>query len=120
MPFKIIKKLRSKLMRFPMNNRGNIAMTFGLCLIPVVIAVGIAIDLNRALIVRERLSQAIDTAALALAATGADSMTEAQQDQFVQDFMDANYAGIENKGSTDPADQIANFKIGYIEHWYSW
>ncbi|MGI9483946.1 MAG: hypothetical protein ACR2OR_16475, partial [Hyphomicrobiales bacterium] len=48
------------------------------------------------------------------AATGPQNMTKAEKDQFVQDFMDANYMAIEDKNSEDPNKKKADFRIGQI------
>lgn len=80
---------RRFLSRFASNTRGNVAMIFGVSLFPIMISVGVAVDLSRSLAVRERLSQAIDTAALAAGAS--PGMTTATKTTYVQDYLKANY-----------------------------
>ncbi len=70
-------------------NRANVAMIFGLSLVPVILAAGSAIDVSRALVVRSRLSQALDAAGLAVG--GTIGLTEAQTQQLAQNYFDANY-----------------------------
>ena len=49
--------------------RGNVAILFGVALIPILLGVGIAVDYARALMVRERMQGALD-AAISLLARG--------------------------------------------------
>ncbi|GGE40845.1 membrane protein [Agaricicola taiwanensis] len=51
--------------RFGQDQRGNIAMMFGLSILPVVIAMGLALDYTRASDLKTRLQAAADYAALA-------------------------------------------------------
>ncbi len=67
----------------------NVAMIFGLSLVPVILAAGSAIDVSRALVVRSRLSQALDAAGLAVG--GTIGLNEAQTQQLAQNYFDANY-----------------------------
>jgi Flp pilus assembly protein TadG len=64
-------------------------MLFGLALIPILLGVGVAVDYGRALIVRERMADAADAAALAIGSwTG---LTEPELKTKAQQFFDANY-----------------------------
>ena len=45
---------------FARNTKGNVAILFGLSLIPIMIGVGGAIDYGRALLVRERMADAVE------------------------------------------------------------
>lgn len=75
--------------RFARNTRGNVAILFGLAIIPIVLGVGVAVDYGRALIVRERMVSAADAAALAIGSwTG---LTEAELKVKGQQYFDANY-----------------------------
>lgn len=80
---------------FLASRRGNTAMIFALAAIPMFIAAGTAVDLSRALIVRQRLGHALDAAALAV---GRDVTLTTQQQmyQVAHDFFIANY----------PADEL--------------
>src|SRR5580698_5972011 len=51
------------------NRRANVSMIFALTLIPITIAAGAGIDLGRAMIVRTRLAEALDSAGLAVGGT---------------------------------------------------
>lgn len=81
------------------NTVGVVAVWFGMSVPLVVSAVGVSVDLGQSYLVKERLSQALDAAALAAASMSSEdeSVIEAK----VNDFIDANY----------PPD-----KIGYKLH----
>lgn len=67
---------------------GAIALMFGMML-PILIGVaGVSLDYSRAYLVKQRLAQALDAAALAAAASSTDS---AVIEQKVLDFFEANY-----------------------------
>jgi len=51
---------------FGRSKSGNVAMLFGLAAIPLMVGVGAAVDYGRALLVRERMGNAADAAALAV------------------------------------------------------
>jgi len=75
--------------RFPGAKRGNVAMITALALIPVSIAAGAGLDLSRALIVRARLAEALDSAGLAVGAT--KNLTNDQMTALAQQYFNANY-----------------------------
>ncbi len=78
---------------FRHDKRGNIAMIFGLAVIPMVTAAGVGIDLSRAHMVKQRLGHALDAAALAVGtATG---KTGDELDAMAQSYFDANYPAAE-------------------------
>lgn len=74
---------------FARNTKGNVAVLFGLAIIPIMIAVGGAVDYGRALLVRERMADAADASALAIGSW--PDLTEAQLKVKAQQFFDANY-----------------------------
>lgn len=71
------------------NRDANIAMMFGLSLIPITIAAGAGLDLTRAMIVRSNLTEALDAAALA--AGSQPGLTQAQMQSVAQAYFNANY-----------------------------
>ena len=75
--------------RFRIAKAGNVAMLFGLSLIPVATATGMAIDMSRALVVRSRLAHALDAAGLAVGS--AVGMSLSQMQDLAQRYFDANY-----------------------------
>jgi Flp pilus assembly protein TadG len=89
---KILKRFWSSkrsIRTFSKDTRGNVAMIFGVSLLPIMISVGVAVDLSRAMVVRERLAQAIDAAALAAGAS--TSLSLANQTNHVKNYIAANY-----------------------------
>ena len=62
--------------RFRRDQRGNVAMMFGLALVPLMGVVGVAIDYSRASNARQALNSAIDSAAL-MAARDAQKLSDA-------------------------------------------
>lgn len=85
----MLKNLRSGVRRFARNKRGNVAILFGLSIIPILLGIGVAVDYGRALIVHERMSSAADAAALAIGSwTG---LTHAELKTKAQQYFEANY-----------------------------
>jgi Flp pilus assembly protein TadG len=74
---------------FARDARGNVALLFGLTLIPLLIGVGVAVDYGRALIVHERMQEAADAAGLAIGSWVGLSQEEMQTK--AQQYFDANY-----------------------------
>ena len=68
---------------------GAIAIIFGLCAIPAVIAAGMAIDVGRAYMVKIRLGAALDAAALAVGSE--TNQTPSQLTTTLQNYFTANY-----------------------------
>jgi Flp pilus assembly protein TadG len=81
--------LIARLRRFIKRREGNTAIIFGLAAIPVVVAAGMAVDVTRAYMVKERLSAALDAASLAVGSEG--SLTQAQMLTKLQQYFLANY-----------------------------
>jgi Flp pilus assembly protein TadG len=81
--------LIARLRRFIKRREGNTAIIFGLAAIPVVVAAGMAVDVTRAYMVKERLSAALDAASLAAASEG--SLNQAQMLTKLQQYFLANY-----------------------------
>lgn len=81
-------KFRKSWSRYFKSGTGSIAPLFAITLPIVVGAVGMAIDIAQAYLVRERLSHALDAAALAAAAATSD---DANLQEKVEDFFYSNY-----------------------------
>jgi Flp pilus assembly protein TadG len=69
--------LRHKTAQFVQNRDGNVAMLFGLALLPIMATTGAAIDYSRASDARTQLQSALDSTALAVAKTS-PLLTDAQ------------------------------------------
>lgn len=62
----ITRALRAVACKFRASNRGNVAMIYALALLPSLAAVGSAVDLSRAMVVKMRLGEALDAAGLSI------------------------------------------------------
>ena len=82
----IAKRNRLRLIK---DIRGNVAVLFGVGLIPIVLGVGVAVDYGRALMVRERMQGAIDAATLAVGSW--PGLSQAQMQAKAQQYFNANY-----------------------------
>ncbi len=61
-PFRLFKNIIS---RFERNEKANVGIIFGIVLVPIVIAMGSAVDYSRAFLKQKDLASAVDTAVLA-------------------------------------------------------
>ena len=66
---------------------GNVAMLFGLTVVPLLLAVGVAVDYNRAAAVQQKLAGTVDSIALAAARVHDD---EEMRQTIGQKFLDGN------------------------------
>jgi Flp pilus assembly protein TadG len=72
------------------DSRGNVATLLGFALIPILLCAGFGVDYGRALIVRERMADAADAAALAIGSWPSGLSDEELQTK-AQQFFDANF-----------------------------
>jgi Flp pilus assembly protein TadG len=82
------RNMKLGLARFRDDTAGAIAVVFALCIPAFIGAAGVAVDLSQAYNVKVRLANALDKAALAAGSTDGN---EAQIEERVQRFFDANY-----------------------------
>jgi Flp pilus assembly protein TadG len=85
----LIVFLTARRHRFIARREGNTAIIFGLAAIPVVVAAGMAVDVTRAYMVKERLSASLDAASLAVGSEG--NLTAAQLQTELKNYFFANY-----------------------------
>ena len=64
-----VRRWRGAALKFLRANGGNVAMMFGLSLVPITIAAGAGVDLARAMAVKASMADALDAAALAVGST---------------------------------------------------
>src|SRR5215813_460544 len=76
------KVLRLKLVRLLRDNRGNVAITFGLAFIPIAVAAGTAVDYSRGNSAKAKLQAILDNAVLAGANDGTSSWTQVARNAF--------------------------------------
>jgi Flp pilus assembly protein TadG len=95
----IFARARALLRGFGRSRRGNVAMMFGLMLVPLMIAAGAGLDYARSSLQKQQMAAALDAAALAIASSGvsqADVQAKAQQ------VFDANYQGAKDANGNNP------------------
>lgn len=83
-----LRPIRSTLRRLRRDRRGSVAVIFAASLIPMLLAIGLAVDTARAYAVKSQLQQALDAAALAV---GSSTGTAAELQALAQKFFDANF-----------------------------
>ena len=84
-----ITSLAARARAFLSAKRGNVAMIFGLAVIPLTIAAGAGLDYTRAMLVRQQMGEALDAAALAIGST--TGMNQAKAQTMAQSYFNANY-----------------------------
>jgi Flp pilus assembly protein TadG len=72
------------------DSRGNVATLLGFALIPILIGAGFGVDYGRALIIRERMADAADAAALAIG-SWPGGLTDDELKIKAQQYFDANF-----------------------------
>ncbi len=77
------------LAKFSANREGVTALLFGIMLIPLMLSIGAAVDYSRALLVKQHLGRALDSAALAIGSWR--DLDDAELIAKAQAFFDANY-----------------------------
>lgn len=82
-----LRACRSTIGRFRRSQRGAVAATLAVWILPLIAATGVAVDSGRALLVKHRLTDALDAATLA----AGRSFEEAEQDEFIEAFIRANF-----------------------------
>ena len=75
--------------RLARSNDGNVAIIFGLTVIPFLVMAGYGLDMGRAIVVRERLSHALDAAILAVGA--APYLNDEEAQELGEQFFAANF-----------------------------
>jgi Flp pilus assembly protein TadG len=93
---KTIDRLLQGARRFLRSERGNVAMMFGLALVPMVIAGGVGLDYARSALVRSQMADALDAAALAVGST--TGLDQAGAQALAQKYFNANYTGDTSNG----------------------
>lgn len=82
-------RMSHRFAKYILSVRGTVAVLFGLSLPLVVTAVGLSVDVGQSYLVKERLSHALDAAALAAASNASED--PAVVEQRVNDFLEVNY-----------------------------
>lgn len=88
-----VERITTEIRTLARDVRGNAVMMMSFAAIPVLAMTGVGIDYSRAYFVQQRLSHAIDSAALAVGT--AQNKTEAELTQIAQSYFNANYPAAE-------------------------
>ena len=92
MPLHLSAAMRNLLARFAVSNQGNVAIIFAIASIPLIAAMGLAVDYTRAAQTNSAMQDALDAASLALSRrTDLSTMTPAEIQKFAQDYFNANF-----------------------------
>ena len=84
-----LRYVHAQLCSFADSTRGNVAMMFAVCLIPLIAVTTGGMDYVHAMLIRSEMSDALDAAALAVGST----KNPADPSKLAQDFFNANYNG---------------------------
>jgi Flp pilus assembly protein TadG len=95
----LLDLLRSKLRAFACERRGNVTIIFALATIPIIGAVGAAVDYSRASSARTALQAAVDSTALMLSKNAA-TMTTSQLNQSATAYFNALFTRPEAQNAT--------------------
>jgi Putative Flp pilus-assembly TadE/G-like len=79
---------------FAANDRGNIAVIFGICAIPITMAVSIGLDMSNASSMKSDIQAAADSAVLAAATRLAVNASDADKEQIAVDTFYANLSPV--------------------------
>ncbi len=99
-----------KLLGLLKNRSGNVAMMFGLMLVPLLGVIGLAVDTSRAYAVKYQLTNALDAAALA----GGRNYSSANRDQIIRDFFEANWKAGFHDSTVSPLSIVDNPAVGSV------
>ena len=83
----MLRRTLNRLVRLAANDRGTVAVLFGLMVIPLAIAIGAGIDYGRALQIRATLQNTVDAAALSGASAYTAPSTETTAQTLAQNYV---------------------------------
>lgn len=105
--------LRGFLRRFASDRRGSYAVIFAVALVPMLVAIGAAVDISQAYVVKQRMTRALDAAGLAVGGTVGLSSTQLQT--MAQNYFNANYPtskiGVPGTVSVSQSGQIVSLSV---------
>ncbi len=110
----MLTRLAAKARAFLRAKRGNVAMIFGLAVIPLAIAAGAGLDYARAMLVRQQMGEALDAAALAIGSTSGVTQSTAQT--MAQQYFNANYQVDQSSFGTPSTPTVTYNSNGSVDH----
>jgi Flp pilus assembly protein TadG len=109
----VFRRLRTAARRFAGANEGNIAILFGIAVIPIITFVGAAVDYTRAVAARSSMQAALDSTALMLAKDLTDGTINTSQISTKADqYFRALYTNTDAKSVTITATYTQNSGMG--------
>ncbi len=105
----IVRKIRviaALATAFRRSTRANVAMIFGLSLVPLTVAAGTGLDLARGMLVHEELLTSLDAAALAVG--GTPGLSQTQMQALAQQYFNANYRADASYGTPSAVSVVAS------------
>ncbi|HEV2676361.1 MAG TPA: TadE/TadG family type IV pilus assembly protein [Aliidongia sp.] len=116
------RSLRKRLRSLRDNERGTVAVITAAAIVPLVLSMGVAVDLTRAYMARAKLTAALDTAGLAVGAN--PSMTSSAANSLVSAYLQANFptngsitvgtAGVTQTSTTLTVTATAQIKTSFM------
>ncbi len=101
MPSHLSAAIRSVIARFGVSNKGNVAVIFAIACVPVIAAMGVAVDYTRAAQTDSAMQDALDAASLALSREPTlSTMTSDQVQTYAEKYFNANFHNTEVKKLT--------------------
>lgn len=105
--------LRGFLRRFASDRRGSYAVIFAVALVPMLVAIGAAVDISQAYVVKQRMTRALDAAGLAVG--GTVGLSNSQLQTMAQNYFNANYPtskiGVPGTVSVSQSGQIVSLSV---------
>lgn len=80
-------KVHDLVARMRRDRRGSMMVWVGVSIVPLLLSVGLAVDISRGYLLRSKLNTALDAAALA----GGSRINDPERDVIVQQYFDANF-----------------------------
>lgn len=113
MPRVFLARIRKSAQRFVADRSGNVAVIFGLACVPLVIAVGAAVDFSRATAARAAMQSAIDSATLMASKDFGNGLISASDiPAKVDSYFRAIYTGQDVGNISVKADYVAKSSDG--------
>ena len=91
---------------------GNFAITFGLALLPIMLAVGVSVDYSVANNAKAKLDAALDAAALAAVSKGAITKSKNDAKALALNMFNADAAGLKGVTITNASADVADTSTG--------
>jgi Flp pilus assembly protein TadG len=104
---KNIKNLARIARDFIASRTGNVAMMFGLALVPIMICAGVGVDYARMSLQKQQMSDALDAATLAVGSSS--GLTQSTAQALAQKYFDANYSGDKTNGTPNVSVPVGGF-----------